>query len=391
MATRFTTASSEPWSLSLDNLTHALVGAVISKGGAERTTPLATATLVISANAPDIDVLSYLKGEYFALSFRRGLTHGLPALMVLPFVVTAAILAWDRWVRRRRNPSVEPVRPLMLLGLSAVGMVTHPVLDWMNTYGMRWGLPFRDGWSYGDALFIIDPWIWLVLGGALFISSNLDRRTVESWSLVTALTTILIWMGVGGLTFVVWLIGLGTIVGLRASMTPIAPRRRRTIVTSAASATVLYILLMLGTGSHAEFEATQAARDQGFSVREVMAAPTAGNPFARDVEVRTTDSFVPGRHDWFSSPRVQLRPDEAVPLIAFPGSLLPGIAEELHARARGRAEVRNYLKWSRYPYVHITSDSTGWTVRFSDAQYDSRPESGGLAGLSVHLSSMDTP
>jgi inner membrane protein len=162
--------SSEPGRFSLDNLTHALVGAAISKGGAERATPLATATLVISANAPDIDVLSYLRGEYFALSFRRGLTHGLLALILLPFVVTPGILAWDRWVRRWQNPGAEPVRPLMLLGLSTVGLVTHPVLDWMNTYGMRWSLPFRYEWSDGDALFIIDPWIWLVLGGSLFIS-----------------------------------------------------------------------------------------------------------------------------------------------------------------------------------------------------------------------------
>ena len=340
--------SSEPGSFSLDNLTHALVGAAISKGEAERATPLATATLVISANAPDIDVLSYLRGEYFALSFRRGLTHGLLALILLPFVVIAGILAWDRWVRRWQNPGAEPVRPLMLLGLSAVGLVTHPVLDWMNTYGMR-------------------------------------------WSLVTALTTILFWVGVGGLIFVVWLIGLVMIIGLRTSMIPVTPRRRTTLITAAGSATVLYILLMLGTGSHAEFEVAQAARNQGLSVRDVMAAPTAGNPFAREVEVRTTDSFVPGRHDWFSSPRVQLRPDAAVPLTTSPGSLLPGVAEELLRRARGRTEVRNYLKWSRYPYVHITPDSTGWTVRLSDARYDDRPESGGLAGLSIHLSNIDIP
>ena len=122
-----------------------------------------------------------------------------------------------------------------------------------------------------------------------------------------------------------------------------------------------------------------------------MAAPTAGNPFAREVEVRTTDSFVPGRHDWFSSPRVQLRSDAAGPLTTSPGSLLPGVAEELLRRARGRTEVRNYLKWSRYPYVHITPVSTGWTVGLSDARYDDRPESGGLAGLSIHLSNIDIP
>ena len=127
----------------MDNLTHALTGAALSKAGLDRTTPLATATLVIAANVPDIDMVSYVNGVYFALAHRRGITHGAPALVVLPFVVTAAILAWDRWVRRRRDARAAPARPLAVLGLAFVGLLTHSVLDWMNTYGMRWRLPLK--------------------------------------------------------------------------------------------------------------------------------------------------------------------------------------------------------------------------------------------------------
>ena len=58
----------------MDNLTHSLVGAALSRAGLDRRTPLATATLVVAANAPDIDVLSFVRGPYFALSFRRGIT-----------------------------------------------------------------------------------------------------------------------------------------------------------------------------------------------------------------------------------------------------------------------------------------------------------------------------
>jgi inner membrane protein len=100
--------------LHLDNLTHSFVGAAISKAGAERLTPLATATLVVAANAPDVDMLSYVRGPYFALSFRRGITHGWPALVVLPLLVAAAMLAWDRCVRRPRSswwPECLPPRP----------------------------------------------------------------------------------------------------------------------------------------------------------------------------------------------------------------------------------------------------------------------------------------
>ena len=92
----------------MDNLTHSLVGAALARSGLERRTPIATATLVIAANAPDVDVLSYARGEWFALSFRRGITHGVPALIVLPWLVAGAVMAWDRGVRRRRSPDAPP-------------------------------------------------------------------------------------------------------------------------------------------------------------------------------------------------------------------------------------------------------------------------------------------
>ena len=99
----------------MDNLTHALVGAALSKAGLQRHTPLAAATLVLAANAPDVDIFAYANGPYFGLAFRRGITHGVPALAVLPFAVAGLVLAWDRGVRRRRNPSASPARPAAVL------------------------------------------------------------------------------------------------------------------------------------------------------------------------------------------------------------------------------------------------------------------------------------
>ena len=57
----------------------------------------------------------------------------------------------------------------------------------MNTYGMRWQLPFADRWTYGDALFIIDPWIWLALGGSVFLSSSPGRLGSIAWALLVGL------------------------------------------------------------------------------------------------------------------------------------------------------------------------------------------------------------
>src|SRR5690606_26968846 len=84
----------------MDNLTHSLAGASLAAAGLRRTTPLATSTLVVAANAPDVDAFIYLfRDEYYALAFRRGYTHGPVAIALLPFVVAGVMLAWDRFVR----------------------------------------------------------------------------------------------------------------------------------------------------------------------------------------------------------------------------------------------------------------------------------------------------
>ncbi len=373
----------------LDNLTHGLVGAALGKAGGERVTPLATATLVIAANAPDIDVFSYVKGEYFALSFRRGITHGWPAMLLLPFVVTAVMLAWDRWMRRRRNPSAEPARPTPLLALAAVGVATHPALDWMNTYGMRWGLPFDGSWSYGDALFIIDPWIWLVLGGTVFVSSRPDRGGFVAWGLLATVASLpILLFPLSALVKVLWLLGLATIVGTgvaRRSRVG-SPRPPRLGLT----ALCVYIALMVTSDLVARRQVLETARAHGLSAHDVMVAPQPANPLTAEVEVRTEAGYVPGDHRWLRDPRVRLYPADVVPHVERPSDLDGELAEALLESARAHPDVAAYLVWARYPLGRISDAGNGrWTVTFSDARYDEMPGAGGLSGLSVTLTRED--
>ncbi len=53
--------------------------------------------------------------------------------------------------------------------MSLIATATHPFLDWLNNYGMRSLLPFDSRWFYGDLLYIVDPFMWLFLGGASFL------------------------------------------------------------------------------------------------------------------------------------------------------------------------------------------------------------------------------
>ena len=45
----------------------------------------------------------------------------------------------------------------------------------LTTYGTRLLEPFSHRWFYGDALFIIDPWIWLMLILGLEMSWRAER------------------------------------------------------------------------------------------------------------------------------------------------------------------------------------------------------------------------
>lgn len=154
----------------MDNLTHSLVGAVLGQAGLKRTTGLAMPALIIGANLPDVDAACFfwLEGTEH-LAFRRGITHGPPALVLLPLILAGLLWGWDRWQTRRgtRPEARLPVRFGWLYAMAFIGCLSHPFFDWLNVYGIRLLEPFSSQWFYGDTLFIIDPWLWAVLVGAV--------------------------------------------------------------------------------------------------------------------------------------------------------------------------------------------------------------------------------
>lgn len=331
----------------MDPVTHTLTGAALARSGLDRATPLATATLVLAANAPDVDILSYVGGPYFALAARRGLTHGLPAMVVLPFVVAGLVLAWDRWIRRRRRPGASPARAGPLLILATVGLLTHPVLDWMNTYGMRWWMPFDDAWSYGDALFIVDPWLWLLLGGAVFLSGRWRLRGRVGWG------------------------------------PPPSEGRRARATSWALMAAILYVGAMVASDLAASREVRAALETRGVSeVDDLMVAPLPADPLGGEVVVRVSDGYLPGEHRWTESPRVRLHPGEIVPRVETVGRIPE--PERVVAAAGSHPDARHFLRWSRFPFYRVEMEGEDYAVHIGDARYAGRG-AGSLGGLTVRL------
>ena len=166
----------------MDNLTHSLVGALLGQAGLKRKTGLAMPALIIGANLPDVDAACFfwLEGTEH-LGFRRGITHGPPALVLLPLILAGLLWGFDRWQAKRgsRPEGRLPVNFKWLFLLSFIGCLTHPALDWLNVYGIRLLEPFSSQWFYGDTLFIIDVWLWALLGFATWFSLRREKRGGE--------------------------------------------------------------------------------------------------------------------------------------------------------------------------------------------------------------------
>ncbi|KUO55547.1 MAG: metal-dependent hydrolase [Sphingomonadales bacterium BRH_c3] len=166
----------------MDNITHSLVGALIGQAGLKRKTGLAMPALIVGANLPDVDAACFfwLEGVEH-LGFRRGITHGPPALVLLPLVLAGLLWGYDHWqAKRGKRPEGRlPVNFKWLFLLSFLGCLTHPALDWLNVYGIRLLEPFSSQWFYGDTLFIIDVWLWALLGFATWFSLRREKRGGE--------------------------------------------------------------------------------------------------------------------------------------------------------------------------------------------------------------------
>ena len=294
----------------MDNLCHTLVGAAIGEAGLKRKTPLASATLMIAANLPDVDVLVFATGMP-AVAFRRGWTHGILAQLLLPVALTMVMAGVAR-VRMRRGGEPRPgVSVPWLLALSYLGLYSHIFLDYLNNYGVRLLAPLDWRWFYGDAVFIIDLWLWLLLGAGVWLARR--RKRVAP--------------------------AIGAIVGA-----------------------VCYVTVMLGSARAARPIVGDAWRElRGTEPQALMVGPVPLTPFRRDVIVDAGDHYETGTFSWW--PRD----------VAFdPGTVPKNLHAPEVAMARESPVVRAFLVWSRFPYWEIRQTDEGTLVTVKDMRFPGR-------------------
>ena len=313
----------------MEPITHFLTGACLGRAGLNRKTALATLTLTLAAEAPDLDVLSRFGGPAFGFAHHRGFTHsflGLPldAAVVVGFVY----LIWRLRGRKVNDPNLPPRWGLLFLYACLAG-VSHILLDFTNNYGVRPFWPFSEKWYSWDIVFIFEPilFVFLVLG--LIVPSVFSLIDNE--------------------------------VGARSR----GPRGR-----VAATLALLGVVVLWGLRDYEHRRAVNALAARTYQNAEplrVSAFPTMTNPFQWYGVVETSAFFALAPVDSIAPEvdpegrlEIRYKPEETPVTLAAKNSYL------------GRV----YLDWAQYPITEtetLDSPEAGYIVEFVDLRFVQLP------------------
>ena len=275
----------------MDNVTHTLAGLLLAESAVrlrarstrEEPSPrfraIAAVSSVIAANLPDFDLLyTGVGGDRLAyMLHHRGHTHTVVlAILGAALLWGAAMLVW-RW-RARAAPVRDDGR--WLAGLLLVSALSHLLLDWTNSYGVHPFWPFDNRWIYGDAVFIVEPWFWVIAVPTLVAASR-SRIARVLLSLVLFVGLVLAWRVdlVSTGAAVALTIGAGLSIVLARVLRPGA---RAALAVGAWLAVTL--VMVVGT-SRAHGTVVRAVReaDQAAVVLDVVVSPLPANPVCTTV------------------------------------------------------------------------------------------------------------
>ncbi|HEY6303999.1 MAG TPA: metal-dependent hydrolase [Terriglobales bacterium] len=317
----------------MEPVTHFLFGANMGRAGLNRKTALATATLTLAAEAPDLDVLSRFGGSAFGLNHHRGFTHSFLGVPLVAAVVVGFIyLLWRLRGRKTRNPNLPP-RWGLLFAYACLAGLSHILLDFTNNYGVRPFWPFSERWYSWDIIFIVEPVLLVVLTLGLILPALFSLINEE--------------------------------IGARNK--DAAPRGRL-----AATLALLVVVAYWGIRDyeHRRALATLQSRSYlGADAVRVSAYPYLVNPFRWYGVVETAaffatmdvDSLAP-EVDPDAQMRIRYKPEETPVTLAAKKTYL------------GRV----YLSWAQYPMTEteqlandpVENTRVAYAVRFRDLRYD---------------------
>lgn len=308
----------------MEPVTHFLTGAILGRAGLNRKTGLATLTLVLAAEAPDLDVVAYFGGSVAGMAHHRGITH---TLLGSPFVAAATVAGvygiYRLMLSRGRKPKLPPNWKLLFL-YAWLACLLHIFLDFTNNYGVRPFAPFWPKWYSWDIVFIVDPIILALLIFGLILPGLFSMVTEE--------------------------------IGARKS----GFRGRGGAITA-----LVCIAVLIFVRDFEHRRAVNALYSLTYHNEDPIRAsafPNPLNPFLWNGVIETQDFFEmasvdskAGEVDPQNTATVRYKPEETQVTLAAKKSYLGRI----------------YLDWAQYPLVEadILPDQRGYIVTFSDLRF----------------------
>lgn len=332
----------------MEPVTHLLTGTCLGRAGLNRATALATITLTLAAEAPDIDMVWYVNGPVVGFAHHRGFTHtflGVPFIAAL--VVGFVWLAHKLWRRFRPPLPAAPGRfhPPLRWGLlylyACIGALSHLLLDFTNNYGLRPFFPFNHKWYAWSTVFIIEP---LLLGVMI----------------VGLLAPLLFGL-------------ISSEVGAHSRM----PRGR-----AGAIFALLFMVVLWGFRGFERNRALAAMEALQYGGQEpvrVFANPYWINPFRWHGVIETRSFYQTFTVD---SRRPEVDPDNRARTYYKPAETPATIA------AKNSMLGRAYLDWSKFPVIQTEErqgPEPGYIVRFSDLRFSYPERREGALGAYVIL------
>ncbi len=334
----------------MEPITHFLLGANLGRAGLNRKTGLATATLTLAAEAPDLDVFGRIHGSVFGFAHHRGFTHSfLGGFPVAAVVVGFMYLVWQLRGRRTRDPNLPP-RWGILFGYAYLATLTHILLDFTNNYGVRPYWPFSERWYSWDIVFIVEPVLLALLILGLIVPGLFSLIHEE-----------------------------------------IGVRRKGPPGRAAATVALIGVVLVWVVRDYEHRRAVAGLESrtyQGATALRVSAYPNWVNPFLWYGVAETQNFFALTEvNSWApevdpqENMRIRYKPEETPATLAAKNTYL------------GRV----YLDWAQYPITEteqVDDGSISYVVRFRDLRYtypgrDTRGTLGAMVLLDRNLQVVD--
>jgi len=254
-------------------------------------------------------------------------------------------------------------------------------MDWTNNYGVRLLLPWSSKWFYGDLVFIVDPFLWALFGGASFLLTSKTRLQVIAWCALGLAVTLIVFLGRSAVSNalpvpVFWIIFLISLVVLFVKRA--GNRWGQKIAIASFVILLAYWGGLAWAHSLAIREGTLEASviaHSGETISRLAAMPTLANPVTWECVFETE------RATYRFDLSLLTRKPEDVVRYEKPSQEMSSLVQK--ASEGRRAQI--LLGFARFPVVQLPDvDCTTQTlVQFADLRYTEPGKSRGTFSLEV--------